>query len=60
MVGTIDLDFLLFGLRVGQYVNAEPSRHETARLDRNEKLRSKRQFAIHPRSTRNGEPPMGC
>jgi hypothetical protein len=34
MVGAIELDLLLFGCRVGKYVNAAPGRHEMAKPDR--------------------------
>ena len=59
MVGAVDLDLLLFGPGAGEYVDAEPGRHGAAELDRNDSLRSKRQFAVRPCSTGNGAPPMG-
>jgi hypothetical protein len=59
MFGPVDLDLLLFSLGAGEYVDADPGRHGAAELDRNDSLRSKRQFAVRPCSTGNGAPPMG-
>jgi hypothetical protein len=42
MLGTKDFNFLLFCLRAGKYVDAEPGRHETTGRERSDAFRSQR------------------